>query len=443
MSMTLSRWSTPSIRSCRPGSVIAPLRSRARASRRMSPTSELLPEPLTPVTQTNRPSGISTSMSLRLCCRAPTIFRRRSVGGLRYAGTSIALRPERYWPVRLAGDLGELVERPLGDDLAPLDAGAGAEVDEVVGRAHRVLVVLDDDDRVADVAEPLEGGDQAVVVAGVEADRGLIEDVEHPDQPRADLAGQPDPLRLAAGERRRGAVERQVVQADVGQEPEPAADLLEQLLGDRPRERVERRSGVSSRRRSAGGLAGQGVEEPGDLADRHRAQLDERLAADADGPGAGVEPGPPAVGAGHAPHVGLELRAGRAAVGVAELGQQLVGDARPLLGVRPVLAPVLPAVDDHAVARAVEPGMLPPRVEVAPRALEHRPLGGAVGVGLEVGGDPFEEVPPPLAQLLDRPERLDRPVPDRQRRVGHEQRRGRSRGGRPGRRTPGTSPAGC
>ena len=166
---------------------------------------------------------------------------------------------------------------------------------------------------------------------------------------------------------------------------------------------------------------GQRVEEPGDLADRHRAQLDQGLAADRDGPRAGIEPGALAIGAGHAPHERLELAADRAAGGAAILGQQLVGDADPFLGVRPDLAPVLPAVDDHPVAGAVEPGAAPFLIEVAPWALEHRPLGGAVGVGLEVGRDALEEMPAPPPDLLDRPQRCDRPVPDRQRRVGDQQ----------------------
>jgi hypothetical protein len=54
----------------------------------------------------------------------------------------------------------------------PLTPGPGPEVDEVVGGAHRVLVVLDDDDRVPHVAEPLERGDQLVIVARMQADRG-------------------------------------------------------------------------------------------------------------------------------------------------------------------------------------------------------------------------------------------------------------------------------
>ncbi len=61
----------------------------------------------------------------------------------------------------MRGDLGQ---GPRDDDITPLDAGTGPEVHEVVGRPHRVFVVLDDDDRVADVAKPFERGDQLVVV---------------------------------------------------------------------------------------------------------------------------------------------------------------------------------------------------------------------------------------------------------------------------------------
>jgi hypothetical protein len=81
--------------------------------------------------------------------------------------------------VRLSSHASTGVERALGDDLAAVDAGAGAEVDHPVGRADRVLVVLDHDHRVAEVAQPLERLDQAVVVALVEADAGLVEHVEH------------------------------------------------------------------------------------------------------------------------------------------------------------------------------------------------------------------------------------------------------------------------
>ena len=90
------------------------------------------------------------------------------------------------------------------DDLAAVLARARADVDDPVGGADGVLVVLDDDQGVAQVAQPDQRLDQPVVVALVQADRRLVEDVEHADEPGADLGGQPDALRLAAGQRAGG-----------------------------------------------------------------------------------------------------------------------------------------------------------------------------------------------------------------------------------------------
>ena len=107
---------------------------------------------------------------------------------------------------------------PECDDLAAVLAGARADVDDPVGGPDGVLVVLDDDQGVAEVAQPDQRLDQPVVVALVQADRRLVEDVEHADQAGADLGGQPDALRLAAGQRARRPVEGEVVEADVEQE---------------------------------------------------------------------------------------------------------------------------------------------------------------------------------------------------------------------------------
>ena len=96
---------------------------------------------------------------------------------------------------------------PDADDLAAVLAGAGADVDDPVGGADRLLVVLDDDQRVAEVAQLRQRADQLVVVALVQADRRLVEDVQHAHQLAADLRRQPDALCLAAGQRRRAAVD--------------------------------------------------------------------------------------------------------------------------------------------------------------------------------------------------------------------------------------------
>jgi len=91
-------------------------------------------------------------------------------------------RPGQELPGQRLGDLLDLGRRSLGHDPPAVLAGPGAHVDQVVGGAHRLLVVLDHEHRVSQVAKPLEGPDQLGVVALVQADRRLVEDVEHPDQ---------------------------------------------------------------------------------------------------------------------------------------------------------------------------------------------------------------------------------------------------------------------
>ena len=113
------------------------------------------------------------------------------------------------------------LERAVRDDLAAVLPGPGPDVDHPVGRPDRLLVVLHDEDRVAEVAEAGQGRDQLRVVALVETDRGLVEDVQDAHERRADLGREPDPLGLAAGQADARPVERQVVQADVDEEPEP------------------------------------------------------------------------------------------------------------------------------------------------------------------------------------------------------------------------------
>ena len=173
-----------------------------------------------------------TSMPFRLCSRA--FLTLSSPEGLRrLSGTGIDRLPARYWPVRDCGDLLHLSGRALGDDLAAVLAGAGAQVDQVVGRVHRALVVLDDHHRVADVAKALERADQLLVVALVKADRRLVEDVHDADETRADLRRKPDALSLAARERGRGAFEREVADADRIEEAQALGDLAKDQIGDR------------------------------------------------------------------------------------------------------------------------------------------------------------------------------------------------------------------
>ena len=204
----------------------------ASALKTISFTRVDLPEPETPVTQTNFPIGNSTSMSLRLCIDAPRTREPAPVVFGPLGGTAIRRCPERNCPVTEPGVRSTSSAGPCGDDVAAVLACAGPHVDDPVGGAHHLLVVLDDEDGVAERAQPFERRDQAVVVALVQPDRRLVEDVEDADELRADLGREPKPLRLAARERLRGAVELEIADTDIGQERQPLADLLHDPVSD-------------------------------------------------------------------------------------------------------------------------------------------------------------------------------------------------------------------
>src|SRR4051795_12342381 len=100
--------------------------------------------------------------------------------------------------------------RALEDDPAAIVTGTRAEVDDPVGVGRHGLVVLDDDDRLAALDEPVEQREQLLDVGEVETVRRLVEDVD------AALVGHPrgelEPLPLAAGQRREWLADGEVAE---------------------------------------------------------------------------------------------------------------------------------------------------------------------------------------------------------------------------------------
>ena len=232
------------------------------------------------------------------------------------------------------------LERAVGDDLAAVLPCPGPDVDDPVGGPDGLLVVLDDQDGVAQVAQPGQGRDQLGVVALVETDRRLVEDVQDAHQGRPDLGGQADPLRLAAGQGHARPVEGQVVQPDVDEEAEPGDDLLEQLVRDRP-------------------LAfGQGRLEPRapdeGVLDRHRRDVPDVEVADGDREDLRPEPLAVADRAWPGDHelleLGLDVVRVRLAIASLEVGDDTL-EGR-LVGVLAAVGPV--ADDDPLVLLGVE-----------------------------------------------------------------------------------------
>ena len=130
------------------------------------------------------------------------------------------------------GGIHDLLRRAFGDDVAAELAGAGTEVENIVGVTDGVFVVFDDEDGVAEIAQGFERGDEALIVALMQSDGRLVEHVEDAAQARADLRGEADALAFAAGERGRVAVEREIAEADGVEEFEALDDLAAQAFGD-------------------------------------------------------------------------------------------------------------------------------------------------------------------------------------------------------------------
>ena len=113
-----------------------------------------------------------------------------------------------------------------------MDAGGRADIDDIICGQDRVLVMLDDDDGVAKIAQAAQRHQQALIVALVQADGRFVEHVEHARQARADLRGEADALALAAGQRAGIARQGEIFEADIIEEAQPVADFLEDARGD-------------------------------------------------------------------------------------------------------------------------------------------------------------------------------------------------------------------
>ncbi len=212
----------------------------------MSFTSVDFPAPETPVTATSTPSGISTSTSRRLFSCAPWILRlpfatRRWLGDLdpaaaREVGAGqrvrASARGSRACPRGRCGRPATPAPRPKS-----ITWSAARIVSSSCSTTTTVLPMSRMRKRVVE---------QAAVVARVEADRGLVEDVDDAREIRADLAREADALRLAARERRTRAVEGEVAEADGGEEVEARRGSPS---APRRRSRGRRRSARSCRRR--------------------------------------------------------------------------------------------------------------------------------------------------------------------------------------------------
>src|ERR1035438_7605103 len=103
----------------------------------------------------------------------------------------------------------------LGDDAAAFSSAFGAEIEDPIGVADHVHVVLDDDNRVAEVGQAMQHVEQFADVVEVQSGGGLVEQVESlAGLALAEFAGELDALRFASGERDGGLTEVNVSRSE-------------------------------------------------------------------------------------------------------------------------------------------------------------------------------------------------------------------------------------
>ena len=114
-------------------------------------------------------------------------------------------------------DLRQPCRRTAVEHLAAVLAGGRTDIDDPVGVADHVQLVLDDEQRIAGRLQPVEAPQQRLGVGGMQAGGRLVEHIDDAEQIRAHLGGQAQPLQLARRQRGRAAFEREIAEAEIEQ----------------------------------------------------------------------------------------------------------------------------------------------------------------------------------------------------------------------------------
>ena len=254
----------------------------------MSLTSVDLPEPETPVTATNRPSGNATSTSRRLLADAPlTVTSWPRVRLRRCAGSGISLRPVRYAPVSDSSLASSSSTGPETTTWPPCSPARGPM--STTQSAARMVS--------SSCSTTISVLPRSRSRSSVSSSRWLSRWCSPMDGSSSTYRTptRPEPIWVASRIRCASPPARvadarssdQVVQADVEQEPQPGVDLLEDPAGDL--------------HVPVGQL--QGEQHLGQLADRQRAVVGDRPAVHLDRQRDRLEPGALAGRARHLAHV--------------------------------------------------------------------------------------------------------------------------------------------
>ena len=126
----------------------------------------------------------------------------------------------------------ELFRRTRPHHVSAMPPRARTDVENVVRFEHHVFVVFHHQNGVAQVAQVLQRVDQFHVIALMQPNAWLVHDVEHPNELRTNLRGQPDALRFAPGQCPQRPVEGEVVQTNIHQKADALTNLFQHLFPD-------------------------------------------------------------------------------------------------------------------------------------------------------------------------------------------------------------------
>src|SRR5688572_32261706 len=248
--------------------------------------------------------------------------------------------------------LHHFLDGPFGDDDSTVLAGPRSQIYQVIGLEHRLFVVLDDDHGVAQIATLSQRREQTRVVALVQPDRRLVENVENANEAGSDLRRETDSLSLATRQRLGRAAEGQVVEADVVEKAQSLAYFLE----NRPCDvRIESRTSILANRNR--------FEEIERRGDRHLGHFSDVLVGNRDRERLGLQAAAKTRRARARLHVLVELETHRIRFGLVVSTLNVRDDAFPLARFALHAAACAGSVQHH-IARVLR--------QITPRGVERK-----------------------------------------------------------------------
>ena len=103
-----------------------------------------------------------------------------------------------------------------------------ANVDDPVGAANNIHLMLHDEQRIAHRLQSGERAQQSLGIGGMEPGRRLVHHIDDPEEVGDHLGRQPQPLEFAGRQGWGAPLQRQIAEAEVEQHRQPAA----QIAGD-------------------------------------------------------------------------------------------------------------------------------------------------------------------------------------------------------------------